>query len=70
MLHPAGGGGTDFCPAFEWVAEQGLSPRCLIYLTDLCCESYPGEPDYQVLWVTDSQAEAPFGETLHIRADT
>jgi predicted metal-dependent peptidase len=69
VLHPAGGGGTDFRPAFEWVAEQGLVPKCLIYLTDLCCDSYPDQPDYPVLWVTDSQAEGQFGETLHIRAD-
>lgn len=69
-LQPIGGGGTDFRPAFEWVAEQGLAPKCLIYLTDLCCRSYPDVPEYPVLWVTDSQREAPFGETLQIRSDS
>jgi hypothetical protein len=48
------------------VEERGLSPACLIYLTDLCCRSYPEPPDYPVLWVTDSRRTAAFGETLRI----
>jgi predicted metal-dependent peptidase len=66
QLEPKGGGGTDFCPVFEWVTEKDLAPACLIYLTDLCCHSYPEAPDYPVLWVTDSRRTAPFGETLRI----
>ena len=58
-LEPKGGGGTDFRPAFEWVAENDIAPVCLIYLTDLCCDSYPEAPAYPVLWVTDSQRTAP-----------
>lgn len=65
-LSPQGGGGTDFCPVFSWVAENGISPVCLIYLTDLCCSSYPNEPEYPVLWVTDSRRTAPFGRTIRI----
>jgi predicted metal-dependent peptidase len=66
QLEPKGGGGTDFCPVFEWVTEKDLTPACLIYLTDLCCRSYPEAPEYPVLWVTDSSRTAPFGETLRI----
>ena len=66
VLHPAGGGGTDFRPAFEWVAEHGIAPKCLIYLTDLCCRSYPDAVDYPVLWVTDSHRTAPIGDTIRI----
>ena len=66
VLHPAGGGGTDFRPAFEWVAENGIAPKCLIYLTDLCCRSYPDAVDYPVLWVTDSHRTAPIGDTIRI----
>jgi predicted metal-dependent peptidase len=66
QLEPKGGGGTDFCPVFEWVAEKDLAPACLIYLTDLCCNSYPEAPEYPVLWVTDSRRKAPFGETVRI----
>jgi predicted metal-dependent peptidase len=65
-LEPRGGGGTDFCPAFKWVAENYIAPVCFIYLTDLCCHSYPETPKYPVLWVTDSRRTAPFGETLRI----
>jgi len=66
-LSPKGGGGTDFVPPFRWVEENGVEPKCLIYLTDLCCNSFPVAPDYPVLWVTDSHKTAPFGETLQIR---
>ena len=68
-LEPKGGGGTDFQPVFEWVEENGIAPVCLIYLTDLCCHSYPPIPEYPVLWVTDSRRTAPFGETVRISLD-
>jgi predicted metal-dependent peptidase len=65
-LEPKGGGGTDFCPVFEWVEENQIDTVCLIYLTDLCCHSYPEPPHYPVLWVTASRNAAPFGETVQI----
>jgi predicted metal-dependent peptidase len=68
-LVPKGGGGTDFRPAFAWVDENNVHAVCLIYLTDLCCHSYPEPPDYPVLWVTDSRRTAPFGETVRITTD-
>jgi predicted metal-dependent peptidase len=69
ILEPKGGGGTDFRPVFEWVDQNDLRPACLIYLTDLCCYSYPLEPDYPVLWATDSGGTAPFGDTIQITVD-
>lgn len=65
-LSPKGRGGTNFVPPFKWAEENGIEPKCLIYLTDLCCSSFPDAPDYPVLWVTDSQKTAPFGETMRI----
>ncbi len=65
-LEPKGGGGTDFRPPFEWVAENDIAPACLIYLTDLCCESFPEAPEFPVLWVTNSRRMAPFSETVRI----
>jgi predicted metal-dependent peptidase len=67
-LLPKGGGGTNFVPPFRWVEENGIPLKCLIYLTDLCCNSFPDPPDYPVLWVTDSHRTAPFGETVRISA--
>jgi predicted metal-dependent peptidase len=69
QLEARGGGGTDFCPAFQWVTENSIAPVCFIYLTDLCCHSYPEVPEYPVLWVTDSRRTAPFGETLRINLE-
>lgn len=69
QLDPKGGGGTDFRPAFQWVRENQIEPACLVYLTDLCCHSYPEPPEYPVLWVTDSRRAAPFGETVQISLD-
>jgi len=69
QLQPKGGGGTDFRPAFDWVTENGITPACFIYLTDLCCDSFPEVPEYPVLWVTDSRRIAPFGETIRIGLD-
>jgi predicted metal-dependent peptidase len=70
QLEPRGGEGTDFCPVFQWVEDNGIEPACLIYLTDLDCSSYPVvPPSYPVLWVTSSRRPAPFGETVKIIAD-
>ena len=69
QLEPKGGGGTDFRPVFQWVEANDIQPQCLVYLTDLCCRSYPEVPDYPVLWVTDSRRTALFGETIRIGID-
>lgn len=61
-----GGGGTDFRPPFKWVADQGMTPACLVYLTDMY-GSFPREdPGYPVLWVTPSPGdfEVPCGRVL------
>jgi predicted metal-dependent peptidase len=66
-LNPQGGGGTDFRPPFAWVDKQGITPACLIYLTDMFCHRFPDPPDYPVLWAkTEDYGEAPFGEEVRI----
>lgn len=67
-LAPAGGGGTDFRPAFDWVEHQGISPFCMIYLTDLACNRFPREPPYPVLWACMGEEEIrpPFGESVTV----
>jgi predicted metal-dependent peptidase len=49
-LKSMGNGGTYFKPAFDWVAEQGIQPAALIYLTDLEGEQVE-DPGYPVLWL-------------------
>jgi predicted metal-dependent peptidase len=71
-LHPNGGGGTSFVPAFEALEEEGFEPVALIYLTDLYTKSYPkNTPDFPVLWVYQGIDESqvknytpPFGELM------
>ena len=69
-LNPKGGGGTDFRPVFEWVAQQETQPKCLIMLTDLYGQHVDTAPDYPVLWVSTSpDMKAPFGETLRLNLE-
>jgi predicted metal-dependent peptidase len=68
-LHPGGGGGTDFVPPFEHIAEHGDDPVCMIYQTDGYCDSFPDEPPYPVLWVLTRKNEyfnPPFGEVVNL----
>ncbi len=68
VLHPYGGGGTRFSPVFKRVEAENWSPAALVYLTDLCCDDYPAEPGYPVLWASYGAggAVAPLGETVAI----
>lgn len=59
-----GGGGTDFRPALEH-AEQ-FNPVCCVYVTDLDGTMPRTEPSFPVLWATDSDSTAPFGEMVKI----
>jgi predicted metal-dependent peptidase len=69
-LKMCGGGGTRFQPALDWVEQQGIEPRCLIYLTDLenGRETITQPDGYPVLWVTPewTTKTAPWGETIRI----
>ena len=62
-----GGGGTNFNPPFEYVAEQGINPVALVYLTD-CEGPFPETPPpYPTLWCCTTDIVAPFGETVPLR---
>ncbi len=67
-LSPVGGGGTDFRPCFDWLAENGIVPQTLLFLTDLD-GSFPSfGPPYQVLWAATAGGKAPFGEVIPLQA--
>jgi predicted metal-dependent peptidase len=67
-LSPAGGGGTDFCPCFTWVEEQGLHPQVLIFLTDLYGTLPEAPPAIPVIWASNGRTTAPFGEVVPLLA--
>lgn len=66
VIEPHGGGGTDFRPVFDWVAEQGLTPAAFVYLTDLMGTFPDVEPEYPVLWASYGAGGAvgPWGGTV------
>ena len=65
-IKPHGGGGTDFAPVFEKIIELGINPVAIVFLTDLCCNSFGDLPDAPVLWVTTDPGKAPFGEVVEM----
>jgi len=46
-----GGGGTDFCPVFDWVKANKIAPAAMAYLTDGYGSFPTKKPQYPVLWV-------------------
>jgi hypothetical protein len=70
-LDARGGGGTDFEPAFDRVAQlldEGETIAGLVYLTDLDGK-FPADPEeYPVLWAAyNTTGAAPFGRTIHVK---
>lgn len=63
-IRPHGGGGTDFAPVFEDIVVRGIDPVAVVFLTDLCCNSFGMEPACPVLWVSTMKGTAPFGEVV------
>jgi len=70
-LEPKGYGGTDFRPAFNWLKENDVDPKLLIYFTDLECNRFPEEPDFPVMWAAygwyAENAKVPFGEKIILK---
>lgn len=67
-LSPVGGGGTDFRPCFDWLAEEGIVPQILVFLTDLCGTFPSDAPPYPVIWASTEMRRAPFGEVVSMEA--
>jgi len=59
-----GGGGTAFSPVFRYAEEHGIEPVACVFLTDLYCNDFGDAPDYPVLWVSNGDNKAPFGEVV------
>ena len=70
-LTARGRGGTDFRPGFAWLAQEGITPDCCLYLTDMACDRYPETPPpYPVLWCHWGPAPPalpePWGERIDL----
>jgi predicted metal-dependent peptidase len=65
-----GGGGTAFVDPFNRVAQDGLNPAFLVYLTDMDGRFPTVAPHYPVLWASTTPLtrarKAPFGETMEV----
>jgi predicted metal-dependent peptidase len=65
-----GGGGTDFRPPFSELAERGIVPDTLVYLTDGFGAVDKDPPNYPVIWaVTKGGQEQPWGEHVWIETN-
>jgi len=62
----AGGGGTRFTPAFDWVAQLDRQPDLLVYFTDAKGEFPRQEPPYPVLWLVKGKAGIPWGQRIQL----
>ncbi|MFK7815707.1 MAG: VWA-like domain-containing protein [Gammaproteobacteria bacterium] len=61
-----GGGGTDFCPVFDWLELQDQQPDLLVYFTD-CQGSFPElEPTFPVIWLVKGKDNAPWGQRVQL----
>lgn len=66
-VKPKGGGGTEFTPVFNWIAEQGIEPDALVYFTDGIGGFPTHEPAYPVLWgAVQEGVEYPWGDVVKV----
>jgi predicted metal-dependent peptidase len=63
-----GGGGTDFCPVFDYIKEKRLRTDVLIFFTDMWGSFPKGKHQLKTIWVSTSDVkEAPFGRVIRIK---
>lgn len=63
-----GRGGTQFQPAFDWIAANAPHANIIIYATDLYSSDTPEDPGIPVIWLTPTRGRSvPFGEIVHVK---
>lgn len=65
-IEPHGGGGTRFSPVFRFMDEHDIQPVATVFLTDLYCDDFGDAPEHPVLWVSNGDDKAPWGEVVKI----
>lgn len=69
-LSMRGGGGTDFRPVFDYIEQNELDPRCLVYFTDTFGDFPDEQPDYPVLWgILAKDGKVPWGESVLVEEE-
>lgn len=70
-----GGGGTDFCPPFKYIQDEGIKLDAAVYFTD-GYGTFPEQEDVdtQVIWLrmeknSIPESEFPFGRVITIYED-
>ena len=67
-LTPVGGGGTSHVGVFDWLDQSGLTPACVVCLTDLDTRFPKNPPAVSVVWavVGGGTTVPPFGLRIDI----
>jgi len=61
-----GGGGTDFCPAIDWVNQCDQPPDLLVYFTDAQGNFPEAEPVFPIIWLVKGKSPVPFGQRIQL----
>jgi len=61
-----GGGGTDFCPAFEWAGGLDQPPDLMVYFTDAQGSFPEMEPAFPVIWLVKGKSTVPWGQRIQL----
>jgi len=71
VLEPVGGGGTSHACVFDWLDANGVSPACVVCLTDLDTDFPPTAPAVPVLWavVGGNARVPPFGRRVSLSSN-
>ena len=67
---PRGGGGTDPTAMMRYLKEKGITPECIVMLTDGYISEWGDEWNAPILWTICNGASdvfAPCGKTVHIK---
>jgi predicted metal-dependent peptidase len=67
-FQPKGGGGTDFNPVFDHVAQMSEQPEAVVYFTDGMGDFPKEAPPYPVIWVDYGGTTYPFGEVVRVNS--
>jgi predicted metal-dependent peptidase len=62
------GGGTDMRAGFTYLDKHGITPACVVTLTD-GYTPFPTETDYPAIWCISSDTVSPTGETIPFKME-